>query len=284
MCQLWTRLAVPELWAVTRQRCQRAGGPDQSVVRRCRNRSKRSQLPDEIEDQDGPSPVHHSILTDPLDELDAQLSRLRNVADELRDSRGKPVLAGDQVELIEDGPTLLRTYERLQEDAQREVRVLDRPPYVTPPSSQQQLELDRLRAGVGYRAIYGTEVFESQDILGVLPALQSAGEVSRVLAQVPMKMAVGDDDTALIGLTKRAVGDYHLLIRSSGLLDGLIATFEMLWGLAIPMPGLPFSGEFSGLRPRDRDILLLLAGEQPMTRSAATCVSARERRSAGSAR
>ena len=120
----------------------------------------------------------------------------------------------------------------------REVRVLDRPPYVTPPSTQQKLELDRLADGIEYRAIYGTEVFESEDIMGVLPELQAAGEVGRVLAQVPMKMAVGDDDTALIGLTKRAPAESNLLIRSSGLLDGLIATFEMLWALAIPMPAL----------------------------------------------
>ena len=198
--------------------------------------------------------------SDPLDELDAQLSRLRRVADDLRGSRGKPVLTGNQVELIEDGPTLLQTYEELQKNAKREVRVLDRPPYATPPSSQQALELERLSAGVGYRAIYGTEVFESEDIMGVLPELQSAGERSRVLAQVPMKMAVGDDDTVLIGLTKRAPAESHLLIRSSGLLDGLIATFEMLWALAIPMPQLPFSGEFPALRSPDRDILLLLAG------------------------
>jgi DNA-binding CsgD family transcriptional regulator len=223
-------------------------------------RTKRLAVHDDQAAQDERLVEDEETLADPLDELDAQLSRLRSVADELRGSRGKAVLTGNQVELIEDGPTLLRTYERLQEDAKREVRVLDRPPYVTPPSNQQQLELDRLRAGVCYRAIYGTEVFESQDIMGVLPELQSAGEVSRVLAQVPMKMAVGDDDTALIGLTKRAVGDYHLLIRSSGLLDGLIATFEMLWALSIPMPALPFSGDFTSLRPADRDILLLLAG------------------------
>ncbi|MFC5265567.1 hypothetical protein ACFPJ1_25945 [Kribbella qitaiheensis] len=223
-------------------------------------RTKRPAVYDDQAAQDERVVEDEETLADPLDELDAQLSRLRSVADELRGSRGKAVLTGNQVELIEDGPTLLRTYERLQEDAKREVRVLDRPPYVTPPSNQQQLELDRLRAGVCYRAIYGTEVFESLDIMGVLPELQSAGEVSRVLAQVPMKMAVGDDDTALIGLTKRAVGDYHLLIRSSGLLDGLIATFEMLWALSIPMPALPFSGDFTSLRPADRDILLLLAG------------------------
>ncbi|TWD74856.1 hypothetical protein FB561_6290 [Kribbella amoyensis] len=201
-----------------------------------------------------------SARTDPLDELDAQLARLRNVADELRGARGTPVLTGNQVELIEHGPTLLRAYERLQEDARREVRVLDRPPYVTPPSTQQALELQRLQAGIGYRAIYGTEVFESEDIMGVLPELQTAGERSRVIAQVPMKMAIGDDDTALIGLTTRSPSEHYLLIRSSGLLDGLIATFEMLWALAVPMPGLPFSGELPGLRPHDRDILLLLAG------------------------
>jgi len=199
-------------------------------------------------------------VVDPLDELDAQLARLRGVADELRGARGTPVLEGNQIELIEDGPTLLRAYEDLQRNSTRQVRVLDRPPYATPPSTQQKLELDRLADGIEYRAIYGTEVFESEDIMGVLPELQAAGEVGRVLAQVPMKMAVGDDDTALIGLTKRAPAESNLLIRSSGLLDGLIATFERLWALAIPMPALLANGEVPALRAPDRDILLLLAG------------------------
>ena len=56
---------------------------------------------------------------------------VRAVADELRGRRGTPVLEGNQVELIEDGPTLLRAYEDLQKNSRREVRVLDRPPYVT---------------------------------------------------------------------------------------------------------------------------------------------------------
>jgi DNA-binding CsgD family transcriptional regulator len=211
------------------------------------------------DEREGPSRPEAAV-SDPLDELDAQLTRLRSVADELRGSRGRPVLAGDQVKLIEDGPTLLRTYEELQENARREVRVLDRPPYVAPPSNQHHLELDRLRSGIRYRAIYGTAVFEHEDTMQVLPELQAAGELSRVLAQVPLKMAVADDDTALIGLTKRAPSESHLLIRSSGLLDGLVATFEMLWALAIPMPALPFDGDFSALRSPDRDVLLLLAG------------------------
>ncbi|WP_426241916.1 hypothetical protein [Nocardioides sp. LHG3406-4] len=198
--------------------------------------------------------------SDPLDELDAQLNRLRSVADELRGSRDRPALPGDQVELIEDGPRLLGVYERLQRSARQQIRVLDRPPYVTPPSEQQSLELDRLRAGITYRAIYGTAVFEHEDTMRVLPELQAAGERSRVLAQVPIKMALVDDHTALIGLTKRAPAESNLLIRSSGLLDGLIATFEMLWALAIPMPVLPPDGDFSGLRSPDRDVLLLLAG------------------------
>jgi DNA-binding CsgD family transcriptional regulator len=212
-------------------------------------------LSDDEEVRIGPPPV-----VDPLDELDAQLMRLRDVADELRGSRGKPELPGDQVELIEDGPTLLRTYEQLQQNAKRTIRVLDRPPYAAPPSNQHHLELDRLTAGISYRAIYGTAVFEHEDTMRVLPELQAAGELSRVLAQVPLKMAVADDDTALIGLTKRAPAESHLLIRSSGLLDGLIATFEMLWALAIPMPALPFDGDLARLRSPDRDVLLLLAG------------------------
>jgi DNA-binding CsgD family transcriptional regulator len=200
--------------------------------------------------------------TDPLDELDAQLSRLRSVAEELRGSRRRSsgALSGDQVELVEDGPTLARTYEQLQRGAHRGLRVLDRPPYVSPPSSQNQLELERLAEGISYRAIYGTAVFEHEDTMRVLPELLAAGEQARVLAQVPIKMAIVDDDLALIGLTKRAPDQSHLLIRSSGLLDGLIATFEMLWALAIPMPALKTADDLRTLRTPDRDVLLLLAG------------------------
>ena len=38
--------------------------------------------------------VADGAVVDPLDELDAQLARLRNVADELRGARGRPVLEG----------------------------------------------------------------------------------------------------------------------------------------------------------------------------------------------
>ncbi|WP_133785531.1 hypothetical protein [Kribbella sp. VKM Ac-2571] len=162
-------------------------------------------------------------VVDPLDELDAQVARLRVVADELREARGKPVLEGNQVELIEDGPTLLRTYEEMQRSCRVQVRALDRPPYSTPPASQQKLELNRLADGLVYRAIYGFEVFESEEVMAVLPELRAAGEVSRVLPQMPMKMVLGDDTMALVALTKRAPAESHLLIRSSGLLDGLIA-------------------------------------------------------------
>ncbi|MEU8225612.1 hypothetical protein [Kribbella sp. NPDC048915] len=199
-------------------------------------------------------------VVDPLDELDAQVARLRRVADELREARGKPVLDGNQVELIQDWPTLLAAYENMQRTCQVQIRALDRGPYSAPPAAQQKLELERLADGLAYRAIYGFEVFESDEVMAVLPALQAAGEVSRVLPQMPMKMVLGDDNMALVALTKQAPAECHLLIRSSGLLDGLIATFEMFWGLAVPMPELAASGEVAQLRAPDRDILMLLAG------------------------
>ncbi|HEY4568326.1 MAG TPA: hypothetical protein VIH10_02640 [Kribbella sp.] len=200
------------------------------------------------------------VVVDPLDELDAQVARLRMVADELRGARGKPVLDGNQVELIEDGPTLLRAYEEMQRSCREQIRALDRGPYSAPPASQQKLELERLGDGLVYRAIYGFEVFESEEVMSVLPELRTAGEMSRVLPQMPMKMVLGDDNMALVALTKRAPAECHLLIRSTGLLDGLIATFEMLWGLAVPMPELEASGDVAALRAPDRDVLMLLAG------------------------
>lgn len=212
---------------------------------------------------DQPAPVDLRLaggVTDPLDELDAQLTRLRGVADELRGTRGHPMLPGGQVELVEDGATLMRTYRQIQRNARHGIRILDRPPYVTPPSTQDRIELERLRAGISYRAIYGTAVFKHDDTMKVLPELLDAGEQARVLAQVPIKMAIADDDVAIIGLTKRTPHQSHLLIRSSGLLDGLIATFEMLWTLAIPMPALQAADDLTTLRTPDRDVLLLLAG------------------------
>jgi hypothetical protein len=199
-------------------------------------------------------------VRDPLDELDAQVARLQCVVDELRQARGTPVLDGNQVELIEDGPTLLAAYENMQRTCREQIRALDRGPYSAPPAAQQKLELDRLADGLVYRAIYGFEVFESDEVMAVLPELRAAGEQSRVLPQMPMKMVLGDDNMALVALTKRTPSEYHLLIRSSGLLDGLIATFEMFWGLASPMPELEADGGVAELRAPDRDVLMLLAG------------------------
>ena len=65
------------------------------------------------------------MVVDPLDELDAQVVRLRLVADELRSARANPVLSGDQVELIEDGPTLLAAYEEMQRSCREQIRALD---------------------------------------------------------------------------------------------------------------------------------------------------------------
>ncbi|MGH3498972.1 MAG: hypothetical protein ACRDP1_16045 [Nocardioidaceae bacterium] len=66
----------------------------------------------------------------------------------------------------------------------------------------------------------------------------NAGEVVRVLADVPSRLVIFGPEVAVMTEQWGAPGGHRLVIRHRGLIDALIALFESLWMRATAIPGL----------------------------------------------
>ena len=85
----------------------------------------------------------------------------------------------------------------------------------------------------------------------------ACGEQARTLASLPMKLVIGDDRRAMVPLDPSELEDgATLIVHPSGLLSALVAIFETLWQMAVPISG----GDVTRpLGKRDQDILTLMA-------------------------
>jgi DNA-binding CsgD family transcriptional regulator len=190
---------------------------------------------------------------DPLDQIEEHLARLRAVAQEMRAKR-QP--SSSPVELIWDAEGVRRVYPELQRGAHTSMRSLNRAPYYNDPTAQTELQSSLMRSGVRFDAIYGPEILDSE----LFPHLRrwvAAGERARLVPEVPMKLSIFDDSCALIVVPEQSERRTHLIVHPSGLLDGIIAMFEALWQVAIPVPSLAPVSAHGG--EQDRDVLFLLA-------------------------
>jgi hypothetical protein len=98
---------------------------------------------------------------------------------------------------------------------------------------------------------------EALDLPGALDAAQDAtraGERSRVHADLPMKLAIGDRRLAILPVGADEAVDAALCIRPSALLYALVQLFDLLWTQATPIVAPDSDGEVS-----DRALAALLA-------------------------
>ena len=189
-----------------------------------------------------------------LDEFDEHISELRALAHDLlihqRPSHGP-------VELVRDGSEVRKLFPRLQASARSDVCILNRAPYYADFAAQAKAEPAMIRAGIRYKGIYGPEMLESEMFQHVRRWV-AAGERARLLPEVPMKLAIFDDNCALLVVPEESESRTHLIVHPSGLLDGAIAMFDALWRVATPVPALaPASGP--GAAQEDKEVLFLLA-------------------------
>ncbi|MEK2493626.1 LuxR C-terminal-related transcriptional regulator [Kitasatospora purpeofusca] len=183
----------------------------------------------------------------------AELDRLYRLA--RRSAGGYAAL-----EVVEDHPEVLAAGRRLQLAARREVRVIDVPPYSGDAAhylDQEVLQRQRMASGVVYRSIYGGCAFDDPVAGPNMARMIEAGEQARTLDEPPLKLALGDDDLAIVTLpADNRAGVVSLLVRPSSLLGALASVFETLWRLAVPAST---SGPGLQLDDRDRRILVLMA-------------------------
>lgn len=199
--------------------------------------------------------------------LDAEqrLSRARERARQLTELHRANEIgpARDVIELVIGGQPLRQRVIQVQRAAHRELRCLDRPPYVDRRGSADT-EVELLTRGVTCRTVYERSALEGPGTLPDVERLAQAGVQGRVLPKVPVKLYLADDRMALLALHREPASvDAALVIHPSGLLDALSGLFEGLWRRALPLRLPVAERESQGnatASDRQRLVALLLSG------------------------
>ncbi len=160
----------------------------------------------------------------------------------------------DIVEVLVGRPAIAARFEQLITGTREELMVFDRPPYVADAQRSDTSVTTLLGEGVTVRGIYAPEALELPGALEAAQEAVRAGEQSRVHANVPMKLAIGDRGLAILPVSSAEIVDAALCIRPSALLDTLVQFFELLWVQATPIVAVDGDGEVS-----DRLLAALLA-------------------------
>ena len=169
--------------------------------------------------------------------------------------------AEEFIESVHGKDAVAARFLQLQQTAQEELLVLDRPPYVQDPTVQNPAEPEVLARTVRVRGIYAPEALEIPGALALAHAAIAAGEEARVSSHVPIKLAIADRRTALLPQTSRHAAIVHsaLIVHESTLLDALLGLFERLWRDAVPLPGLEPAADADAEQAEDARLLALLA-------------------------
>ncbi|WP_340540398.1 helix-turn-helix transcriptional regulator [Nocardioides sp. GXZ039] len=115
---------------------------------------------------------------------------------------------------------------------------VDEPPSErTPPQELTEAFRASRARGVEFRSCYAQEMLRTPGSrLAVLDRMR-AGEQVRVAARVPVSLTIADRQVAVVGYPATRHDEFHsVLVRPSGLLDLLLETFEIFWGLGVALP------------------------------------------------
>ncbi|MGI8578396.1 MAG: helix-turn-helix domain-containing protein [Nocardioidaceae bacterium] len=158
------------------------------------------------------------------------------------------------------GSAVIDRVQMLERSARQQVRGLDCPPYHGG-TDINTIEIENLGRGVICRHVYASEAIEISQYLehNIRPAME-AGEESRVLLHVPVKLLIIDDGVAIVSLTtaETDVGHSALILRRCSLLSALAGLWEMCWQTARPLR-LDGSTSQPALEPIEARFLSLLS-------------------------
>lgn len=184
-----------------------------------------------------PEPALDALVYEQQQALSQVRAYAQHLAEHARQQAGRRSPA-DLVSLAEGNAVVNAHFEQLQRAAKREVLTFDRPPYPSSAGTEpNQLEVERIRAGVSYRVLYDLGVLDHAGMFARVQVDLAAGEQARVIADLPMKLAIADRTLALLPLME--ADETHelaaLVIRPSVLLDSLVLLFEVMWQRAAPL-------------------------------------------------
>ncbi|MCX5390560.1 helix-turn-helix domain-containing protein [Streptomyces sp. NBC_00094] len=176
--------------------------------------------------------------------------------------------AGDAgaVETVTGAEAVAHWFRHLQRSATEEFLACTRGPYMAVHGASNGAEVAAFaERGVVSRGLIDRSVLADSSIHDELLAALDRGQDVRFVDELPVKMVIADRSLAMVPLaTPGSTEPGAVVIRSSGLLDALLALFEQLWDRGVQLrDALDPDGGGTDFTPAplDRRILaLLLAG------------------------
>ncbi|MGW3244479.1 helix-turn-helix domain-containing protein [Streptomyces sp. NPDC001070] len=168
------------------------------------------------------------------DELGAAEHALLALAEQHRTSAASGV-----VEVISEVEAVRHRFRQLQESARHEVRSMMVPELSVVRPGDNAAESAGVRRGVLYRTIVQRDALNEPGMVTRALADLAAGQRIGVADVVPVKFMIADRELAMLPLLSgRNTAAASVLVHAGGLLDALIAYFELAWEHAYPLsPG-----------------------------------------------
>lgn len=168
------------------------------------------------------------------------------------------------VEIVVGADALRERLRAMQDSAREEILWFCRANPIAMAGADNAEESSALARGVRYRAIYERALLEvPRELASILDGV-GMGEEARVLPMLPVRLAIADRSLAICPLVPdgdRGVGEpTAALIRSSELLDALLALFDTHWERATPVLAQTSRGELDG---PERILLSLFVAGMP---------------------
>lgn len=164
----------------------------------------------------------------------------------------------DIVDVVMGGDAVRQRFMQLQLGARREVLAFVKPEVVAVSAADNVAEDQAVRRGVSYRVVVERSVVERPGFYDSAVSAREQGEEIRVASTLPSRLLIIDRELALLPL-HGADGDPSsgaLLVHASGLLEILIAFFDVVWQSSAPL--ISRDTEPGHLGETDTQILTLL--------------------------
>lgn len=175
-----------------------------------------------------------------LENAKADRERVENVVNELSPRYEKGALKTDPLEYIEiirDPYQIHRRFMHLVRETKKELLVLAKPPYSGPRQmlEQQSLEqIELLKQGIRIRVLYEIPK-DKEEIEWRFKDIDTSakhGEEGRVIKELPMKMAIFDEEVVMFALQDPVTKQVSLttqIVEHRALAKSLKILFEALW-------------------------------------------------------
>ena len=153
----------------------------------------------------------------------------------------------EYIEILKDKGKIRKRWLTLQKNAKQEILCFTKAPYSAPFSENVDVETDLLKRKVKIRGIYEYNdiMYSEKEGIKIISSLISAGEEARIVKELPMKLAIIDENITMLALNdpvslKPSITTIVINHPSFAIAQKYV--FESIWEKAMPFEEFKIKG------------------------------------------